>query len=151
MRKHLALLVAALLCACCVGLAACGGGTASSSGSAASSGAGSAASGSVGAIDAASLKDSTWQCTGVVSKSDGKTYELNDVLNAYVMSIHFFGEDEVRVYVDTNFTIMKWKLDGDTLTFTGDSTYSLTVQDGGKKLVWADFQGTGYDLEFEEG
>lgn len=148
MKKHLALLIAALLCACCMGLAACGGGSAASSGAAASSGSGSAVS--ANATNTAAVTSGTWQCTGVVSEADGKTYELGDVMNARVMSIHFFGENEVRVYVDTNFTIMQWTLDGNDLTFSGEGTYHLTVQDNGEKLVWENFQDTGYNLEFEK-
>lgn len=85
-----------------------------------------------------------------MNAADGRTYELGDVLNARVMTIHFFGEDEVRVYVDTNFTIMKWELDGSDLVFSGDDTYHLTVEGDGAKLVWGNFQDTGLNLEFEQ-
>ena len=110
----------------------------------------SGASGSAGssAVDTTFLTEDTWQCTGAVSASDGKTHELGDVLNARVMSLNFFSDDECRIYVDTNFTIVKWELSGNDITLSGDGTYHLTVQDDGTKLVWDDFEGTGYNLEF---
>lgn len=137
---------------CCVfalalGLTACGGG----SGSAASAGgSGSAASASANAIDNATLEDGTWKSTGVISASDGKTHELHDVLNAYSMLVDFYSDDECRMYVDTNFTILKWTISGDDIKLSGEGEYHLTVQDGGAKLVWKDFQGTGYDIVFEK-
>lgn len=98
-------------------------------------------------VDTKFLTDGAWECTGVVSSSDGKVHELNDVMNAYIMRLNFF-DDECRIYVDTNFTIVKWELSGDDITLSGDGTYHITVQDDGAKLVWKNFQDTGYDLEF---
>lgn len=103
-----------------------------------------------GAADASSLTAETWECTGAVNTADGRTYELGDALNASVMTIHFFGEDEVRVYADTNFTIMKWELNGSDLVFSGDDTYYLTVEGDGAKLGWDNFQDMGLNLESEQ-
>ena len=61
MKKYLAMLVAGLLCACCLGLAACGGSSSSSaaSGSASTSASASAASASTSAASASTSAAST--------------------------------------------------------------------------------------------
>ena len=139
--KAAAVAVCAVLALGAGGMVGCS--TGSGSGSAESSPAASSASSSD------FLLGDSWKCTGVLD-SEGKTHELSDVLNAYVMSMKFY-DDECRIYVDTNFTIVKWELNGDDITLSGEGTYHVNVEDDGAKLLWKNFQDTGYDLEFVQG
>lgn len=69
MKRYLGLLVAAMLCACCLGLAACGGSSGSSSATSGSAST-SAASGAASSAAAASSASATGASSGAASASD---------------------------------------------------------------------------------
>lgn len=81
MKKYLAMLVAAMLCACCLGLAACGGSSSSSSASASS--ASGSASASAASSDA-SASASAASTSASAAASDEVTPEFKEFADEYV-------------------------------------------------------------------
>ena len=143
MKKRIALFAAAMLCACCLGLAACGGSSGSSSTAASSSSASASASATSSASSSAAAQGSqvkalwsTIDSKGGVHMAYGETNESmgsEATVDAQAKGSSYYSKETMTVkgYTDTKITAMidgvAMNLDADAKTGTVATTTSSQV------------------------
>lgn len=143
MKKRIALFAAAMLCACCLGLAACGGSSGSSSTAASSSSASASASATSSASSSAAAQGSqvkalwsTIDSKGGVHMAYGETNESmgsEATVDAQAKDSSYYSKETITVkgYTDTKITAMidgvAMNLDADAKTGTVATTTTSQV------------------------